>query len=177
MRKKSALTPILIGLVFIMAATIGLFIFKEYNDSKQIKYSYVSMTDEASARAYVWLNEIDDMPLSFDDVKECMGDFNLEIVLTPTEERGTYVQSLADGSYEYVENQAKTGFEKAYRLVVISRLKDSGVEGECTDETVDELMSKTFGVTVAEYLDSCEVELIPSKEKLESMYSGEVTNE
>lgn len=177
MKKRSVLTPILLGIVIVMSVAIVLFLYGQYKASKEPVYKYVSMSDEAAARAFVWLNEIEDNELTFEQVKECMGDFNLELVLVPTEEKGVYTRSLAEGAYDYVYSQSKVGFEKAYKIVVKNRLQAAGFEGECTDETVEELMQKTYGVSVEEYLEGCDVKLIPTREELEEEYSGEVTNE
>lgn len=177
MQKKSVFTPILLGIVLIMSAVIGLFVFNEYRLSKEPKYEYVSLSEEAAARAYVWINKIEDNGVDFDEVKECMGEFNLELVLMPTEEKGVYQRNLADGSYEYAVSQAKVGMEKAYRIAVKNRLMAAGFEGECTDEYVENLMQKTFGVGVSDYLEGCEIELLPTEDELIEKYAGEVSNE
>jgi len=177
MKKKSALTPILLGIVLIMSAVIGLFIFNEYKKSKEPRYEYVSLSEEAAARAYVWINNIEDNGVSFEDAKECMGEFNLELVSNPTEERGIYQRSLADGAYEYAASSAKVGMEKMYRLAVKNRLVAAGFEGEPTDEDVENLMQKTFGVSVEEYLTRENIELLPTEEELNEKYSGEVSYE
>lgn len=177
MKKRSAATPILLGIVFIMSAVIGLFVFNEYRISKEPKFEYVSLDEEAAARAYVWISDIEDNGVSFDEVKECMGEFNLELVLMPTEEKGVYQRSLADGSYEYALSQATVGMEKVYKKVVRNRLLDAGFEGQCTDEEIDELMQRTFGVSVEEYLKGEEIELLPTLDELNEKYAGEVSNE
>lgn len=177
MQKKSAFTAILLGIVLIMSAAIGLFVYNEYKASKEPKFEYVSLSDEASARAYIWLNEIEDTGISFEDVKMCMGEFNLELVLTPTQVKGVYERSLADGSYEYAVSQAKVGMEKAYRMVVKNRLIAAGFSGECTDEDIESLMQKTFGVSVEEYLEREEITLLPTEEELNEKYAGEVSDE
>lgn len=177
MQKRSSFTPILLGIVLILSAVVGLFVFNEYRALKEPKFEYVSLSEEAAARAYVWLSKIEDNEVDFDEVKGCMGDFNLELVMMPTEEKGIYHRNLADGSYEYAASQAKIGMEKAYKMVVRNRLLAAGFEGECTDEEIENLMQKTFGVSVEEYLDSREIELLPTEEELIEKYAGEVSNE
>lgn len=177
MKKRSAFTSILLGIVLILSAVVGLFVFNEYRASKEPKFEYVSLSDEAAARAYVWLSKIEDNGIDFDEVKVCMGDFNLELVLMPTEEKGVYQRSLSAGSYDYALSQAKAGMEKAYRIVVRNRLLEAGFEGECTDEEIEALMKKTFGVSIEEYLSGENIVLLPTEEELTKKYAGEVSNE
>lgn len=173
-RRISIITPILFLIVIALLVFIGLILYKQHKKSKEPIFEYVSIAEEASARALVWLNDIDDIELSFEDVKECMGEFNLEVKYTPTETKGIYTVELMPDCYEYCESQAKIGLEKSYRLAVINRLQKVGYEGPCTDETVEKLMKTTFGITVADYLEQCEISLLPSFEELNAKYSGEV---
>ena len=165
-RRKSIFIVILILIIAILIGCFGIFAIKEYKASKEPSFEYVSMTEEASARALVWLSQIDDIDLSYDDVENCMGSFNLEVVKTPTEEKGVYTISLADNSYEYCQSQAQTGFEKAYKSAVKSRIIASGYEGNVSDETIEDLMMQTFGMSVSEYLKQCNVKLLPAKDEL-----------
>ena len=174
-RRLSALVPVLFILVLALMAIVGMLIFTRAKEAKEPKYTYVSMTEEAAARAYVWLSEIDDCNITYDDLKAIMGDFNMEIVETPTGEKGIYTKALADGSYEYCLSQAKTGLERAYRQVVINRLMVAGgIEGEVTDATVEELMMEEYGVSVSEYLEGQNIDIFPSLDELNQKYSGEV---
>lgn len=176
-RRKSVLIWVLIILLIAIAAATGYLGYTQYKKSKEPVNLYYSMTEEASARAYVWLSKIDDMNLSYDDVKECMGDFNLEVIKTPTDQKGVYSLSLAEKAYEYCENQAEVGLEKAYKKVVSDRITSSGYEGTITDDTVENLMMDTFGLSVSDYLKECNITLLPSEEEIIAKYSGEIEDE
>lgn len=176
-RIKTVFIAVLVIVIVVLAVIMGVFAIKQYQESKKPVYEYVSMTEEASARAFVWLSKIEDTDLSYDDVKACMGEFNLELVKTPTEEKGKYDRQLADGAYEYLQSQATVGLEKAYRLAVTRRIQNFGYEGTIDDALVEKLMKETFGLSVSEYLKQCDITLLPTKEELTEKYAGEVSDE
>lgn len=174
-RRLSALVPVLFILVIALMVIVGMLIYTRAKEAKEPKYKYISMTEEAAARAYVWLSEIENSNITYDEIKELMGDFNMEVVETPTGQKGVYVRSIADGSYDYCLSQAKTGLERAYRKAVINRIMAAGgIEGEVTDATVEELMMEVYGLSVSEYLDGQNVDIFPDINELNQKYSGEV---
>lgn len=159
---KSIWIGILIFIILLLIVSMGLGFARYYKKNyKDPSYEYISMTEEASARAYVWLSKIEDTDLSYEDVKLCMGTFNLEVIKKPAEVKGEYAYELADGSYEYCVSQAKVGFEKAYYMAVQRRIANSNYEGDITDELVDKLMNDTFGISVSEYIARQDIKLIP----------------
>lgn len=167
-RKKSIWISILLIVVFVLLVVIAVGAWKNYSKKyKEPVHIYASMTEEATARAYVWLSKIEDTDISYEDVKACMGDFNIEIVKTPSKVKGEYTYSLADGAYEYCMNQATVGLEKAYKKAVCGRISHVGYEGELSDELVESLMQDTFGMSVAEYLKQCEITLLPKAEEID----------
>lgn len=161
----------------IIAALVALLFWELREDKKEPVYKYASVSEEAAARAYVWLNQIEDMHLSYGDVRKMMGDIRLELILTPGREDGMYMQTLAEGTLADCESRAQNGLERAYREVVRHRLADAGYEGEISDAMLDDLMREAYGVSVSEYLASCQVQLLPTTEELTEMYIGEVANE
>jgi len=175
--KKSILLFLIITAVtFAIIAGLMLLLVVKNSRNKPV-YEYVSMSEEAAARAYVWLSQIEDMPLSYTEIKEMMGDIQLQLVLTPAGEKGTYMRTLADNTFEECQEQTQTGLEKAYREVIRYRLLTAGYEGEISDDMLDEIMQEAYGVSVSQYLSFCEVQLMPALEELTELYSGEVTDE
>ncbi|MDO4188053.1 MAG: hypothetical protein Q4D29_03610 [Lachnospiraceae bacterium] len=185
-RNKSIWIIILVVVIVILLAGIGIGYAKYYKKNyKDPSFEYISMTEEASARAYVWLSKIEDTDLSYEEVKNCMGNFNLEVIKKPTDVKGEYTYELAEGGYDYCRNQARVGFEKAYYEAIKKRIVNSGYEGTVDDELVDRLMTETFGMSVSQYIDECDIKLLPDlvdinvKEILEhnEKEETEVTNE
>ncbi len=173
-RKKRGNSILLFCIMTVITVVVilGLLIFLKIKYSKPF-YEYVSMSEEAAARAYIWLNQMEDMPLSYEEIKEMMGDIRLELILTPTGEKGRYMRALADGTFEDCQEKAQAGLEKAYREVAGYRFFAAGYEGDI----LDDMMQEVYGVSVSEYLSYCKVQLIPTLVELTEMYSGEVTNE
>lgn len=176
-RRGGAVTAVLFILCITLLIIIGMLVAIRLKESKTPIYEYVSMTDEAAAKAYVWLSQIENTDITYDEVKSCMGEFNLELIKTPTKKRGVYFREIADGAYEYCESQARVGFEKAYRLAVMKRLRNSGYEGDINEGLVDELMMEAYEVSVSDYLKGREVAVFPSLQEISSRYEGEVSNE
>lgn len=178
-RRKSRIGLIVVmAAAFVIIAALVVLLFLELReDKKEPIHKYASVTEEAAARAYVWLNQIEDMHLSYGDVRKMMGDIRLELILTPGKEDGKYMQALAEGTLTDCQSRAQNGLEKAYREVVRHRLADAGYEGEISDTVLDDLMREAYGVSVSEYLASCHVQLLPTPEELTEMYVGEVENE
>lgn len=170
----TAISALFVGLIAVMAI---LLILKALSVKSEPVYRSVSMSEEASARAYIWLNEIDDMPLSYTDIKGMMGDIQLKLVLTPTGEKGKYMQTLAEGTFGDCEGRARAGLEKAYREVLKHRFLAAGYEGEMSETLADDMMREAYGISISEYLESCEVQLLPTLEELTGMYSGEAAYE
>ncbi len=163
--------------VSLIVVLVCMLLLKLRDSRKEPVYVSVSMSEEAAARAYVWLNQIEDMPLSYTEIKEMMGDIRLELVLTPAGEKGKYTQALAEDTFADCQEKAQNGLEKAYREVARYRFLAAGKEEEISDDMLDDMMQEAYGVSVSEYLSFCDVQLMPTLEELTEMYSGEVTNE
>ncbi len=177
-KRRSSILPVFIIISAALVVILGLILFLKSMKSKtESVYRYVSMSEEAAARAYIWLNQIEDMPLSYTEIKEMMGNIRLTVVLTPAGEKGRYIQTLAEDTFADCEKRAQDGLEKAYREAVRYRLLDAGYEGVITDDMLDDMMREAYGVSVSEYLSFCEVQLLPALEELTEMYSGEVADE
>ncbi len=160
----------------LLIAGIVWFIFHKREESRPLMVP-ISITEEVSAKAYAWLNQVDDTGLSYEDVRNIMGELQLMVVFTPTLQRGHYMQELQKGTYDSCAQSAWESFELAYRQVMKNRLKAEGYPGECTDDRLDALMKEAYGMTVSEYLATCEISLMPDWDQLSARYSGEVDRE
>lgn len=180
-RRKSKL-PWIIGIVValllltIAGVCVALFVLGNKKAQEPVT-KYVSVSEEASAKAYVWLAQIEDMSLEYEDVQGIMGEMKLEVVLTPTEQKGIYTQAPVEASYKECVNKAKAGLERAYLEVLKSRLLAAGFEGNCEKADMDKMMQEAYGVSVSEYLEQCDVSLLPEFTTIQEKYSGEVSNE
>lgn len=167
-RNQSIWICILVFEIVILLLSFGIAYAKYYKKNYvEPSYGYISMTEEASARAYVWLNKIDDIDLSYETVKECMGEINLEYVKCPAEVKGEYTYELSEKTYEQCLNSANEGLIRAYYEAIKNRIKISGYEGEINNELVDRLMNETFSLSVPEYINKHEIKLLPDKNEID----------
>lgn len=140
------------------------------------KEQTVSVTEEVTARAYVWLQQIEDTELSYPEVRETIGD--LEIQLEKDQKNpGDSAEALVLSSYEEAKQKAMQGMEKLFCRVLTERLQKSGYEGSCEPAELDRMMQDAYGVTVSEYIRQCEIPLLPTTEELQKRLEQEVAHE
>lgn len=178
-RRRSALTPVILAvmLFFICVAVICLIILKARDNKKPI-FKEISITEEVTAKAYVWLNQIEDIDISYEEVRGIMGDISITVELKPSENKGMKLQEITDGSYQKCYDAAYNGMAEAYNRVVSKRLLDSGYEGELSANIVDSLMKEAYGLSVMDYLKQCEdLTIIPSEDELKQRFNVEVEYE
>lgn len=167
-RNQSIWICILLFEIVALLVSFGIAYAKYYKKNFiEPSYGYISMTEEASARAYVWLNKIEDIDLSYEIVKECMGEINLEYVKRPAEVKGEYTYELSENTYEQCLNSANEGLVRAYYEAIKNRIKNSGYEGEINNELVDRLMNETFSLSVPDYINKHEIKLLPDKNEID----------
>lgn len=179
-KKKSIMTPILMLMVLILAAIVGFFCYtyyNEYKESQKSRVKIVDLSDKATAMALSWLANIDDNGLDYDIVKDCMGELSIPVTLTPTENRKVYSQSMQESDYATCLERANEGLKKAYIKIIEKRLADEGVENEVTEDYADELMKEAYGISLDEYLELSNIQVLPDWEELNTQYSGEVDDE
>lgn len=178
-RRRTALTPVILAvmLFFIFVSVICLMVLKARENRKPI-FKEISLTEEITAKGYVWLSQIDGMDLSYEEVRDIMGAICVTVELKPSENKGMKLQEITEGSYAKCYEAAYDGMLEAYNRVVCKRLKDSKFEGEASADTVDSLMKEVYGLSTIDYLKQCEdLQLIPSEEALKNRFNVEVEYE
>ncbi len=153
-----------ISCVILAIITILLVVVMIINNRKPI-YEERSMSSEISAKVYVWLAQIENTQLTYDEVKECIGECSVVVIKTK-KGRDEFEYKLEEGTYDECARMAFEGLERAYKLAVTKRLQASGYEGEITDTLVDELMKDSYGVSVREYLEEQNVALLPDESQI-----------
>lgn len=189
-RKKSrnnGMLPLLLsllGLVTLVLVLLSVSYLKNYYlPSKEVKYREVSLTEEAAGRAGLWLSGIEEVQLSYDEILECMGELKVQVSYTPTGKKGIYKQELIEETYDQCEQSALLGLEKAFCNVLNKRYEMMGTVANpedfvpMTEDEIDELMKETFGVGLHEYFEGLDIQLLPTKDEMKNMYSGEVLYE
>ncbi|MDY6104358.1 MAG: hypothetical protein SPI28_07505, partial [Acetatifactor sp.] len=106
---------------------------------------FVSVTEEITAKAYVWLEQIQDMKLSYPEVRDAVGDVEIQIQRVKKPDGEASVEVVVS-SYEEAEESALDSLEELYRRVLTQRLKEAGYEGTCEQADLDRMMQEAYGV-------------------------------
>lgn len=175
-RKDSSIIAVTFIVFILIVALAGIVIYSTIK-SKEPKYKYESLTEEITAKTYVWLNEIDDMELSYEDIRDTFGEIKIEIVLKKAKGKGMYIQSLNEESYNAAVEQIKAGINKLFKQVIVEKIRSEGFEGEISESLLESIMTESYKMTISEYIDNYASDIIPDKNTLINKYSGEVAYE
>lgn len=140
----------------------------------------LDMTEQAAVTAFIWLQDIEAVTISLEDVKACMQDLTIQVNLTleqtaPSE--GTFQCHVVPESYDVCNQAAYEAFATAFRELLAERLHMAGYTGETDEEALEALVTETFGMSTVPYLMSCGPALLPSLEDLQAQYDGRGTYE
>lgn len=140
----------------------------------------LDMTKQASVAAFIWLQDIEGISVSLEEVEARMGNLTVEVnmKLEQTEQSGgTFYCNIETESYEACEQVAYEAFAAAFRELLGERLRMAGYAEEADGETAEALVQETFGMSTVSYLRSCAPALLPSLEELQAAYDGSGTYE
>lgn len=140
----------------------------------------LDMKQQAAVTALGWLQDIEAVSVSLEDMESYMPDLKIQINLTleqtaPSE--GIFRCSVLTESYDACNQAAYEAFAMAFRDLVSERLHMAGYTGSTDAEAMEALMTETFGMSTVSYLMSCGPALLPSLEDLQAAYNGSGTYE
>lgn len=135
----------------------------------------LDMTQQAAVTALSWLQDIEAVSMSPEDMEAYMNDLTVEINLTmeqtsPSE--GTFQCNVLTESYDTCNQAAYEAFARAFQDLLVRRLHMAGYTGSTDREAVEELITEAFGMSTVSYLRSCCPALLPSLEELQIVYDG-----
>lgn len=170
---------LLLTLFLLLAVGLGLFAYYKYQESKKpIPQDFtVDLTQEVTAKAYVWLAQIEDFPYTYEELQQKFGAVYLEITQTPMGDKPAFENWVAKGSYEKTQEQVAQSLLTLYKEILTMRLQQAGFQGELTDETLDTMMQEAYGIDVETYLKQYGPELLPTFEACKARYAQEVAYE
>lgn len=144
----------------------------------------LDMTKQAAATAYVWLQDIEAVSISLEDLEDYMQGLTIQasLALEQTDSswgasRGTFRCCILPESYEACRQAAYEAFAMAFRELVAERLHMAGYGGGTDRESVEALVEQTFGMSTVSYLMTCGPALLPPLEELQAGYDGSGTYE
>lgn len=140
----------------------------------------LNMAEPAAVAAYDWLQDIEAVYVSIEDIEAYMQDLTIQVNLTMEQTdgtEGTFRCNVSQESYEACRQAAYEAFAFAFQGIVAERLRMAGyIDGGGTEE-IEALVTETFGMSTVSYLMSCVPELLPPLEDLQAGYDGSGTYE
>lgn len=140
----------------------------------------LDMTKQAVVAAFCWLEEIEAVSPSQEELEACMQGLTVEVNLTfeqTSRSGGTFHSNVSPESYAVCRQKAYEAFAAAFRELLAKRLSMAGYTGSTDAKALEALVEETFGMSTVSYLMSCGPVLLPSLEELQNGYDGNGTYE
>ena len=140
----------------------------------------LDMTEQAAVTAYCWLQDIEAVAISLEEMEFYMQDLTIQVNLTleqTARSEGTFQCNVMPESYDACNQAAYEAFAAVFRELLAERLRMAGYMGGTDREAVEALVTETFGMSTVSYLMSCGPALLPSLEELQAQYDGSGTYE
>ncbi len=140
----------------------------------------LNMTEQAAVRALDWLQDIEGVSVSLEEVESYMKGLTVRVNLAMKQTarfQGDFQCYIVPESYEACNQAAYEAFAISFRELLGERLRMSGYEGDTSQEAVEALVAEAFGMSTVSYLMSCGPTLLPSLEELQARYDGSGTYE
>lgn len=140
----------------------------------------LDMTQQAAVAALSWLQEIEAVSVSLEDMEAYMQDLNIQVNLTMEQTdrfKGTFHCNVLPESYEACNQAAYEAFAMAFQELLAQRLQMAGYTEGIDQESMEALVTETFGMSTVSYLMSYGPSLLPSLEDLQAQYDGSGTYE
>ena len=177
--RNSVLTILFLFLVTstVLLAYLHFFASDDKNPSGEWT-AKLDMTQQSAVTALGWLQGIEAVTISLEDMETYMQDLTIEVHLAfeqTAHSGGTFYCNVLPESYDACNQAAYEAFAKAFEDLLIERLCMAGYTGDTDKQTIEALVTETFGMSTVSYLKSCGPELLPPLEDLQDQYDGSGT--
>lgn len=138
----------------------------------------LDMTKQSAVTALDWLQDIEAVSISLEDMENYMQGLTIEVNMTfeqTANSEGTFHCNILPESYDACNQAAYEAFAAAFQDLLIERLRMAGYTGSTDEESIEALITETFGMPTVSYLMSCGPKLLPSLEDLQTQYDGSGT--
>ncbi|MCM1174688.1 MAG: hypothetical protein NC341_06505 [Blautia sp.] len=135
----------------------------------------LDMTKQAAVSALIWLQDMEAVSVSLEDMESYMPELILQINLTLEQtghSGGTFSGKILPESYDACSQAAYEAFAGAFRELAAERLRMAGYTGGIGQEDIEALVTETFGMSTVSYLMSCGPSLLPPLQELQAQYDG-----
>lgn len=157
------------NLLFLVIGALICFIYMKWNDSSKdqnivatTRTYAISVTEECTAKAAVWLNGVDETYWDYDSVAACFADLGVEAEGSLMQDTNLWQWNITEEKYINCEKQAYDRLAVLFRNIMITQ----GHLENLSEEQVDVQLQELLGKPLAEYLQDCDIDLMPSKEEL-----------
>ncbi|MBD5476470.1 MAG: hypothetical protein HDR17_10920 [Lachnospiraceae bacterium] len=140
----------------------------------------IDMTEQAAVAAFSWLQDIEGVSVSYEEIESYMQGLTTEVNLTfeQTERSaGIFQCNISPESYEACNQAAYAAFATVFQELLSERLRMTDYAGSTDKEATEALVTETFGMSTVSYLMSYGPTLLPSLEELQAGYDGSGTYE
>ncbi|MDE7239806.1 MAG: hypothetical protein K2N41_08860, partial [Lachnospiraceae bacterium] len=178
--KKIIKNAVVVLLILTLSASTAFLTYLHFfaSEDEELSGEWIAeldMTDRAAVTAINWLQDIEAVSISLEDMESYMQDLTIRINLTleqtaPSE--GTFRCYVLPESYDDCNQAAYEAFAMAFQALLTERLLMAGYTGSTDHETLEALVTETFGMSTVSYLMSCGPALLPSLEELQAQYDG-----
>lgn len=138
----------------------------------------LDMNKQAAVTALSWLQDIEAVSISLEDMESYMQDLTIQVDLTleqTANAEGTFRCNVSPESYDACNQAAYEAFAEAFLELLARRLCMAGYTGSTDREAMEELVNETFGMSTVSYLMSYGPALLPSLEDMQAGYDGSGT--
>ena len=135
----------------------------------------LDLTGQAAVTAFVWLQDIEGVSVPLADVESCMGKLTIQVDLSfeaTNGFEGVFRCGILPESYDVCEQAAYEAFAEVFRVLLTERLHMAGYAGDTDKESIEALVTETFGMPTVSYLMDFGPALLPSLEDLQAQYDG-----
>lgn len=179
--KNTILILLILSLSMTTAFLAYLHFFRSDNRSLSGEWTAeLDLTEQAAVAAFIWLQDIEAVPISLEDVESGMQKLTIQISLNleaTTDSEGTFRCGILPESYDECEQAAYESFVSVFRELLAERLRMAGYTGSTEKEDLEALVTETFGMSTVSYLMTFGPALLPSLEDLQAQYDGNGTYE
>lgn len=179
--KNVVLTLLLLTLSISTAFLVYLHFFASQDRALSGEWTTeLDMTKQAVVAAFCWLEEIEAVSVSQEELEACMQGLTIEVNMEleqTSRSGGTFHSNVSPDSYAACKQTAYEAFAVAFRELLAKRLYMAGYTGSTDAEALEALVEETFGMSTVSYLMSCGPALLPSLEELQNGYDGSGTYE
>lgn len=179
---KNAVVIFLFLILIVSTASLAYLHFF-VSDNKNLSGEWTAeldMTQQAAVTALSWLQDIEAVSVSLEDMESYMQDLTVQVELAfeqTSKAGGTFQCNVLPESYEACNQAAYEAFARAFQELLAERLRMAGYTDGIDGEAMEELVTETFGISTVSYLMSYGPELLPSLEELQVQYDGSGTYE